>query len=140
MKLLLLLKKKSNLKIITDQSKKIKQILSSSIDVRYKAIREKSDLKAFCLNEKFDCGIIVTPDHTHYELIKLLMDLKIHVLCVKPLVSSIKENKELIKLQMKNNVIGIVEFHKRYDDANLYTKKIIQDKLLGDFKIFNEFF
>ena len=33
---------------------------------------------------------------------------------------------------MKNNVIGIVEFHKRYDEANLYTKKIIQDKLLGE--------
>ncbi|QTL96946.1 gfo/Idh/MocA family oxidoreductase [Iocasia frigidifontis] len=78
------------------------------------------------------CVILSVPDHLHYQIAKELIEAKKNNLVVKPLTSKVDENIELIKLANKNNVYGAVEFHKRYDLANLKVKKIINDGNIGD--------
>ena len=60
------------------------------------------------------------------------MSKKINVITVKPFVLSYIEALELIEIQKKNNLIGQVDFHKRYDTANLFIKDKIVNNFLGD--------
>ena len=105
--------------------------MQSDVSIDYKRIENNILLKNFCESESFDCGIIVTPDNCHFEQISILFSLNIHVLCVKPLVNNILENIQLIKLQEEKKLLGVVEFHKRYDEANLFTKKILNSDKIG---------
>lgn len=131
-KIAIIARKKGNKIVVDKAASKIKQLLGNNVIVEYQSIKEGTSLAKYCKREKFTCGIVVTPDHTHFKLIKILLELQIHVLCAKPLVNTLNENIELIKLQQKNKVLGFVEFHKRYDEANLYTKKIVRDGAIGD--------
>jgi predicted dehydrogenase len=75
--------------------------------------------------------IIATPDHLHYEMTEFaLLNFK-HVLVVKPLTSITKEAKNLIKISKKNNLIAIVDFHKRYDLLNLKLREMILNNKIG---------
>ncbi|MBC8555092.1 MAG: Gfo/Idh/MocA family oxidoreductase [Candidatus Brocadiales bacterium] len=110
---------------------RINKILNSSLQVDYYDL-EQNTIENLFSNENYDCTIIATPDNLHYQQALLSFQNCSHVLCVKPLVVNTAENKELIKLQIENNLLGMVEYHKRYDEANLYTKKIINDGSLGN--------
>ncbi len=117
-------KNPKNSKIINEVTEEINNKLKTNINVEYISL-ENILLDDVCKNNSFNCAIVSTPDHLHFEQIKILLKNKIHVLSVKPLVPTVAENKELIKLQYENNVLGMVEFHTRSDDANLYTKKTV---------------
>jgi len=78
------------------------------------------------------CAIIVVPDHLHYSVARECIEAKLNILIVKPLTPTIKEGRELIQLAHKNNVYGAVEFHKRWDKANLIIKDAVSNHDLGD--------
>ncbi|MBU1626690.1 Gfo/Idh/MocA family oxidoreductase, partial [bacterium] len=79
-----------------------------------------------------DCVIISVPDHLHFKIAKLYIEKGIPCLVVKPLAPTLKEVKELVALQKKNKVYGAVEFHKRYDRANLKLRDVLRSRLIGD--------
>jgi len=83
-----------------------------------------------------DCAIVVTPDHTHASIASDLIRAGVHVLVVKPLAPTLKEARSLERLARKRGVYGAVEFHKRYDEANLKLKGLLQDGRLGDVSYF----
>ena len=122
---------KTSSKSVADAMKRINKILNSSLQVEYLDL-EQNSMESLFSDEDYDCTIIATPDNLHYQQAMLSFKHNFHVLCVKPLVANADENRELIKLQMENNLLGMVEYHKRYDEENLYTKKIINDRSLGD--------
>lgn len=86
------------------------------------AIEEHADI---------DAAIVATPDHTHFDIVKKLMDKEIHCLCVKPLTPSLDESRKLSQLAAKKNLYGAVEFHKRYDRANLKLRESIFSQQIG---------
>lgn len=130
-KITIVAKSQENASMIDEVSNDINNKLKTNVDVNYKSLNDIS-LENICKENTFNCAVVSTPDHLHFEQIKILFDNNIHVLSVKPLVPTVSENKELIELQYKNNLLGMVEFHKRYDEANLYTKKIVSEKKIGD--------
>ncbi len=77
-------------------------------------------------------ALISVPDHLHFKIAVYCIEHNLHIQVVKPLVPTIKENRELIALQKKHNIYGAVEFHKRFDEANLKLRELIQDKALGE--------
>ena len=125
-----------NSEMVDKISKDINKKLNTDMSVEYISLSNIS-LDEVCKNGNFSCSVVSTPDHLHFEQIKILFENKIHVLSVKPLVPTVKENIELIKLQEDNGVLGMVEFHKRYDEANLYTKKVISENGVGDVLYYN---
>ena len=80
---------------------------------------------------KPDAAIISVPDNLHYEICKNLIKLKIHCLVVKPLCDKLKDAKHLVELTNKYKVLGLVEFHKRFDEANIVIKENISKNEIG---------
>lgn len=78
--------------------------------------------------------IVATPDHTHFEICKNVILKNKHLLVVKPLVTSYKDAKKLIYYTRGKNRVFQVEFHKRFDEANLILKKFLNEKKLGILK------
>ncbi|MDQ0361483.1 Gfo/Idh/MocA family protein [Breznakia pachnodae] len=77
---------------------------------------EKYKIKCFsleeCMNdENVDLAYIATPNPTHYELTKLALINRKHVICEKPFVSSTKEVHDLFCIAKENNCF-LMEAHK----------------------------
>ena len=78
------------------------------------------------------CAIVVVPDHLHFEVVKECLLNKMPVLVVKPLTPKISEAKELIRFASEQKTYGAVEFHKRWDKANLMLKDAITQNRIGE--------
>jgi len=92
----------------------------------------KAYLKAINTIEKPACAIIATPDNLHRQMAAAAINAGLHTLVVKPLVPTVREAKALVKMQKQKGVFCAVEFHKRYDQANLKLKEAVEDGSIGD--------
>ena len=75
--------------------------------------------------------IIVTPDHLHKEMILKSIKFKYHFLVVKPAVTKLKDLEKIIEQQQKMGVLGLVDYHKVYDEANLILKEDYEKNKYG---------
>ena len=82
------------------------------------------------------CVIVVVPDHLHYPVAKECINAGLNILMVKPLTPTVDEGKALITLARKNNIYGAVEFHKRWDIANLMMRDAVRSGEFGDLLYF----
>lgn len=74
------------------------------------------------------CAIIVVPDHLHFQVTQDCLMNNLPVLVVKPLTPTVSEAEKLEKLAKERSLYAAVEFHKRWDKANL----MIKDRILSD--------
>lgn len=77
------------------------------------------------------CAIVVVPDHLHHPIAAACLEAGWHTLVVKPLTPSVDEALALVALQQRQGLYGAVEFHKRFDRANLKLKEQLQAGALG---------
>jgi len=66
------------------------------------------------LNEDIDCVHICTPNNLHYKMAKAALKAGKHVICEKPLATTIQEGEELLELANKKGLIHAVHFNIRY--------------------------
>jgi predicted dehydrogenase len=66
------------------------------------------------LNEDIDCVHICTPNFLHYEMAKAALIAGKHVICEKPLATTIAEGQELLKLAQEKSLVHAVHFNIRY--------------------------
>ena len=92
---------------------------------------KKEDYLSLAKRFKPDCAIVCVPDNLHAQFSINLAKLKVHCLVVKPMCSNVLEAKKMINIFSKNKLYGVVEFHKRYDEANIAIKEAIQNGKLG---------
>jgi predicted dehydrogenase len=79
------------------------------------------------------CAAIVSvPDQLHFAVTCRLIEQGVHVLVVKPLVATVSETQKLIALADRHGVYGAVEYHKRFDEANLKLYQLIRQGVLGE--------
>ncbi len=78
-----------------------------------------------------DGAIISTPNDTHFSLAKKLLEKNINLLVVKPLVAKKEEAEELTRLVESKNLIGYVEYHKRWDQANRKIEYLLNQNKIG---------
>lgn len=107
------------------------------LDVRVEYFPQGNEINPQAYEElartgNYNCAMIAIPDHLHFEVTKNLIKNRLHCLVVKPLVPYLHEIDELIRLQYENEVYCAVEFHKRFDETNLRTKKMIRESMIGD--------
>lgn len=81
--------------------------------------------------KKGSCVLIFTPDDTHYKIAKDALKAGMHTLVAKPLVKTTKEHKKLQKLARKNNLLLMLEVHKRFDP--IYADAVDRIRDMGDF-------
>lgn len=125
-------KNPDNKKNIMNTVERINKTLNTSLGVHYESINvETKSFLLFLKTNHYDCAIICLPDHLHFKTAKIVLERGIHCLVVKPLTPTLEMAKELIAIQRQRKLYAAVEFHKRFDEANLYIKRMINEKKLG---------
>jgi len=66
------------------------------------------------IKEDIDCVHICTPNFLHFEMVKKALLVGKHVVCEKPLATTITEGEELLKLASEKGLIHAVHFNIRY--------------------------
>lgn len=78
------------------------------------------------------CCIVAVPDDLHFAVAQNAIKRKIPTLVVKPLTPTCDQASSLIKMADEYNTYGCVEFHKRFDAANLMLLDYLQSGELGE--------
>jgi D-galacturonate reductase len=119
-------------------AEKINRRLGTSLRVRYTVLPGvlPDAVTKICQRETFDAAIVSIPDHLHRAGAEGFLRQGVHCLVVKPLAPSREEAQAMIRLQLESGVLGRVDFHKRFDESNLYVKRLLKDGALGKIAYF----
>lgn len=82
-------------------------------------IKKYIDYKQMIQHEELDAIGIATPDHLHREIALFAMEHAKHVLVEKPLDLTTTGCRQIVETAQHQNVLLMVDFHKRYDPYNL---------------------
>lgn len=119
---------------VAQAAERMAKLLRTSLAVAYRPI-PGSDLEGetagLCETEQYDCAIVSLPDHLHAPPIRALMRAGVPTLVVKPFASTLRDALEILALQRETGTYGAVEFHKRFDESNLYAKRALEEGLIG---------
>jgi len=80
---------------------------------------------------KPDVAVVVVPDHLHADICEAICDRGIHCLVVKPMAPDTASATRMVAAAERNNVYGMVEFHKRWDDANMLMRDAVRSGDIG---------
>lgn len=118
---------------VEEAAGRINALLSTNLRIEFCALNDnhKEVLAGLHQEVGFDAAVIAVPDHLHHEMASVVMKLGIHCLIVKPLTPTLAEAQDLLRIQHENKVYAAVEFHKRWDETNLYIKKALKEHKLG---------
>jgi len=114
---------------VIESCRRINDLLGSHLRAEYRQIQSAADLTI--RPSEFDCAIVCVPDHLHFEATAELLRAGVHCLVVKPLTPTLAEATKLLALQEEHGLLGVVEFHKRFDEQNLLVRKMIRDGAIG---------
>ncbi|CAE7713864.1 gltX1 [Symbiodinium sp. CCMP2592] len=84
-----------------------------------------------------DVCTVFTPDDTHFEICKAALQGGVHVLVTKPMVKTLAQHKELVRIAKEKGALLQIEVHKRFDPIYNDARQRIQN--LGDFGYFTAF-
>lgn len=88
--------------------------------------------RALAETPKPACAIVVVPDAQHGQVTADVLEAGCHALVVKPLTPTVSEAAKLLSLQRAHGLYGAVEFHKRWDRANLLLRQRLESGVLGE--------
>ena len=80
---------------------------------------------------KPQAAIISVPDHQHALVTAPLARQGIHCLVVKPMADTLDNARIMAQAADEGGSLGVVEFHKRLDEANLLMRDAVSDGRLG---------
>lgn len=90
-----------------------------------------ADYKEMIEKEDLDGVTVVTPDPFHKDIVLHCASKGVHVLCEKPLDVTVEGCCEMVKAAEDNNILLMVDFHKRYDEYHIAMKQKIEAGDLG---------
>lgn len=91
-----------------------------------------SDYKEMLDTMSLDMVHICTPNHTHYQIAMAAMDRGIHVLCEKPMTTTIAEAEKLVQTAKEKGLVNAVNFHNRFYPITHHIRQIVKEGRLGD--------
>ena len=91
-----------------------------------------TDYKKMIAEVKPDAVIVAVPTKYHYDIIKDLLQNKIHVFAEKPFCLNYEQSEELVALAAKNNVFNQVGYHNKFIGTFQEVKKIVSSGALGN--------
>jgi len=118
---------------------KITKILERNKQLSKERIPEAVIVKSFdeIINDpEIDLVVVNTPNELHFPMSKSALENGKHVIVEKPFVNTVEEGGELIELAKKNGLVLAVYQSKRTEGDFKTVKKILEEKILGELKIF----
>jgi len=82
--------------------------------------------------DELDAVTICTPNYLHAPITKASCDAGKHVLCEKPMATSVEAAQEMIDAAARNNVILMIEQAKRFTPPVEIAKSLLQMGIVGD--------
>lgn len=92
------------------------------------------DYREMLDREDIDAISVVTSDAAHCEISVAALKKGIHVLCEKPMATTLEEAAEMYEAAKKSRKMNMIQFSYRPMAALERARKIISDGLLGDIK------
>ncbi|EAM8615695.1 Gfo/Idh/MocA family oxidoreductase [Salmonella enterica subsp. enterica] len=86
-------------------------------------------------DDGIDAVAIVTPNHMHYPVAKLFLENGIHVICDKPLTSTLDDAYELKKIADNSNCLFIITYNYNAYPMVREAKDIIERGELGEIRL-----
>ena len=99
---------------------------------RYPTIKKFRSLDDLLADETIELVVINTPNITHFDFAKKVINAGKHLIIEKPFTATVTEAEELICLAKEKNVVLSVFQNRRYDSDFKTVKKILSQDLLGD--------
>ncbi|TBV27638.1 oxidoreductase [Meridianimaribacter sp. CL38] len=99
---------------------------------KYSKIKTFRTLESLLKDDNIELVILNTPNITHYNFAKQIIQSGKHLVVEKPFTTSAEEADELIQLAKVNNVKMAVFHNRRWDSDFLTVKKIVDNNTLGD--------
>lgn len=96
-----------------------------------------TDYQSLLNDAEIDAVYIGLPNHLHKEWVIRCAQAKKHILCEKPFVISAKEAEEAFAVVEKSNVVCMEALMYRYHPLTKKLRELIQNKVIGDIKLFN---
>lgn len=87
-----------------------------------------------------DAVYIALPDHLHCEYTVRAANQGIHVLCEKPMATTVAEGERMIQACQSNGVKLMIAYRLHLDPANMQAVEIVQSGQIGQPRIFNSVF
>lgn len=91
-----------------------------------------SDYKKMLGEVKPDAVVVAVPTKFHYEIIKDLLNLNLHVFAEKPFCLQPEQGEELVKIASPKKLINQVGYHNKFIGTFQEVKKIVQSGALGE--------
>ena len=90
-----------------------------------------SDYKEMIDNENLDAIHICTPNNTHFEMAMYAMERGVHVVCEKPMTTTVEEANKLVAKAKEKNVVHAMNFNCRFYPMAYQIKQMIQNNDIG---------
>jgi predicted dehydrogenase len=123
-------------KTVRDKLEQLNARMETTAQVHTYPTGKRTDTRAFVQAieavPRPAAAIVSVPDHLHVAITEKVIAAGIHPLVVKPLTPTVAEARQLIEALDRHNIYGAVEFHKRFDEANLLMRQKVRDGELGD--------
>ncbi|MFH6767901.1 Gfo/Idh/MocA family oxidoreductase [Gaetbulibacter aquiaggeris] len=97
----------------------------------YPAVKTFRSLESMLADEAIELVIVNTPNITHYEFAKKVVNAGKHLVIEKPFTATVTEAEELIALAKKKQVVMSVYHNRRYDSDFKTVQKILNEGCLG---------
>ncbi|MAZ26220.1 MAG: dehydrogenase [Cytophagaceae bacterium] len=91
-----------------------------------------TDFDELIANDNLDSVHICTPNFLHYEMAKKALEAGLHVVCEKPLSTTIEEAQALVALAKEKGLANCVHFNLRYYPAVRQMKRMRETGELGN--------
>ncbi|MFT3934744.1 MAG: Gfo/Idh/MocA family oxidoreductase [Chitinophagaceae bacterium] len=98
---------------------------------RYPGIKTVRSLEALLEDDSIELIVVNTPNATHYDYTKKVLEAGKHVIVEKPFTVTVAEGEELIALAKKKNLLISVYQNRRFDSDFRTVRKVVEEKLLG---------
>jgi len=82
--------------------------------------------------EELDCVHICTPNNTHYEIAMYAMERGIHVVCEKPMTTTVEEAEKLLAFAQEKELVHAMNFNCRFYPMAYQMREMIKSGELGD--------
>ena len=99
---------------------------------QYPDVKTFRTLEDLLDDENIELVVVNTPNITHYDFSKKVIEAGKHLVIEKPFTGTTREAEELIELAKENNVVISVYHNRRYDSDYKTVKKILDEGWLGD--------
>ncbi|SHK92059.1 Gfo/Idh/MocA family protein [Rhodothermus profundi] len=84
--------------------------------------------------ERIDFVSIVTPNHLHYPIAKTFIEAGFHVVCDKPMTTTLEDAEDLCRLVARHNVLFALTHNYSGYPMVKQARALVQEGLLGDIR------